>query len=538
MTPAPRLEFLPPSMAPAEPLAIRTWKGIGWESGPPLTAARVSEIAAALVREADARRPHLKTARLVATLGAVADAWCDPEDPYRAAAERWLPAVTGYAPGMVAAALDRLFRSLRAVALEKLLKSEVGHLRAPGPRLLAVIASGTVFPPAIVGATSALLLRSPVIVKTASAEPVLAPLWAGSLAARDPELASLVAVLGWPRTDTALTQALLGAADRVLGYGDDATMAAIRATMPPGAHLVAHGHKVSAAIISARALEADAGGLARRLAREVALYDQQGCLSPHTVFVVESANSSPVAAAPAFADLLAAELAALAGRWPLAPPDPPRASALRQVLGARELASRPPASAVLGGVEHGYAVVLDPEVAFEISPLSRTVFVKPVAEVGEAIAALAPVREQLQAVGLAYRTPSGARSRAGSGSSTISSRIWIGCRGSASVRWARCRTRRSPGPPTAIARWPRSVRWALEPRSNRDRGVAGVPAIPPPTPPDMRVRIRRFKGLRSRAQPGKPQLVEQAVGERDVQSHRGVLPPSASVDGHLGRPVP
>src|SRR5687767_4803413 len=53
----------------------------------------------------------------------------------------------------------------------------------------------------------------------------------------------------------------------------------------------------------------------------------------------------------------------------------------------------------------------------------------------------------------------------------------------------------------------------------------------------MRVRIRRFKRLRSRTQPGQPQLVEQAVRERDVQSHRGVLPPSASVAGHAGRQV-
>jgi Acyl-CoA reductase (LuxC) len=403
MTPPPRLDFLPRSVAPEGPRAVRSWKGIDWESGPPLTAARISGIAGALVRNAEAQRPGLKTARLVATLGAVAEAWCDREDPYRVAAERWLPAVTGYAPGMVAAALDRLFRSLRADRLEKLLKSEVGHLRAPGPRLLAVIASGTVFPPAIVGATSALLLRSPVIVKTASAEPVLAPLWARSLEARDPELGSLVAVLGWPRTDTALTQALLDAADRVLGYGDDETMAAIRAAMPPGAHLVAHGHKVSAAILSARALETDAPGLARRLAREVALYDQQGCLSPHTVFVVASAAKAAGAAtaAPAFAELLAAELAALAHRWPPAPLDPPQASSLRQVIGARELASQPPMSAVLGGVEHGYAVVLDPSASFEVSPLGRTVFVKPVADVEEAIAALAPVRQQLQAVGLA-----------------------------------------------------------------------------------------------------------------------------------------
>jgi hypothetical protein len=262
---------------------------------------------------------------------------------------------------------------------------------------MAVVAAGTVFPPAIVAATCALLLRAPVVIKSSSLEPVLAPLWAQSLAECDPELARLVSVFSWPRTATELTSTLLAAADTVVSFGSDTTIQALRATLPGGAHLVAHGHKVSAAILSARALAADPRGLAHRLARDIALYDQQGCLSPHTAFVVES-EATP---ASAFAHLLSEELGALARRWPRGPLDRPFASTLRQALAARELAAEPPASVFFGGFEAGYAVILESAPGFEHSPLGRTVFVKPVADMEAAIAALAPVKERLQAVGLA-----------------------------------------------------------------------------------------------------------------------------------------
>jgi hypothetical protein len=47
-----------------------------------------------------------------------------------------------------------------------------------------------------------------------------------------------------------------------------------------------------------------------------------------------------------------------------------------------------------------------------------------------------------------------------------------------------------------------------------------VPFIAPATPPGMRVRTGRFKRLRLRAKPGNSELVEERVGEGDVDCHR------------------
>ena len=389
------LDFLPPELAPLAPRIVRQWQDRTWETAE-LTPARLSAIVAALERQGK-KATTLTTARLVAGLGQTADHWCSRAHRHRAQAERLLPATTGYAPEMVSEALDRLFEPLRAPGLEALMQSEVGHLRHRPPRLVAVMGAGTVFPPAIVAATCALLLRSPVVIKSSSLEPVLAPLWARTLAECDPDLGSLVTVLNWSRIETELTRALFEPAEAVVAFGDDDTMAALGQALPPGATLIGHGHKVSAAILTARALVADARGLARRLARDVAIYDQQGCLSPHTVFVIESA------ATPArdFAALLAEELADLARQWPRGPLDFPAASALRQHLAARELAAEPPSSEFFGGFEAGYAVVLDSTPGFELSPLGRTVIVKPAPDIAAVVAALVPFQSRLQAIGLA-----------------------------------------------------------------------------------------------------------------------------------------
>ena len=392
-----RLYHLPPELAPLAVPEVAARGGLEFAAWQP-TPATLDAVASGLIRAAGALERTLTTSRLVASLGQVAARWLDRTSPERAAAERLLPVTTGYAPGMVAAALDRLFTALLPDRLSEVLRAEVGHLGAP-PRLVLVLAAGTVFPPAIFTATAALLLRAPVLVKSASAEPVLAPLWAASLAAHDPELARLVAVLSWPRTAADLNATAFARADVVVAYGDTATIAAVRTALPPASRLVAHGHKVAAAILAARALAADLPGLARGLACEVALYDQQGCLSPHTVFIEEPAPG----VAREFAVQLARELALLATRWVRAPLDPATASALRQLLGAREFAATPE-RAVFGGVEAGYAVLLDGaagDARFDFSPLNRTVFVKPIATLAEAIAALVPVREHLQAVGLA-----------------------------------------------------------------------------------------------------------------------------------------
>src|SRR5262249_42881383 len=55
----------------------------------------------------------------------------------------------------------------------------------------------------------------------------------------------------------------------------------------------------------------------------------------------------------------------------------------------------------------------------------------------------------------------------------------------------------------------------------------------PPTPPDVRVRIRRFGELRSRGKPRQAEVVEVARGQGDVDLQARVSPPAPGVASNL-----
>lgn len=72
------------------------------------------------------------------------------------------------------------------------------------------------------------------------------------------------------------------AGDVVLAYGSDETLAVVEATLPEGVVLFGHGYGMGVAVIGRDAADTSA---AEALALDVALFDQQGCLSPRLVLI-------------------------------------------------------------------------------------------------------------------------------------------------------------------------------------------------------------------------------------------------------------
>ena len=105
---------------------------------------------------------------------------------------------------------------------------------------------------------------------------------------------------------------MLGNFDVVVAFGDDATLARISAQVRPPARLVAYGSRISAGYLTRDALENERVALdvARRAARDLVLYESEGCLSLHALFVERGANISP----ESFGELLAAVVEAASGR--------------------------------------------------------------------------------------------------------------------------------------------------------------------------------------------------------------------------------
>jgi hypothetical protein len=71
--------------------------------------------------------------------------------------------------------------------------------------------------------------------------------------------------------------------DEVHVYGRDATIAQVRARARPGVVVRGHGAGMGVAVVSERA---DVDGAAEALARDMATFDQRGCLSPRVALVL------------------------------------------------------------------------------------------------------------------------------------------------------------------------------------------------------------------------------------------------------------
>lgn len=337
----------------------------------------------------------------------------DPGDPLRQEAEDGVGRATGYSPAMTRLVLDRMTADWRAPALRRLLRAELGdpaaldrflpregdrRTRAYGPGLSFHVFAGNVPGVAVTSIVRSLLVKAPVLAKLASGEPVLPVLFARALTAADPGLGAAVATTYWPGGTPEPERVALDAADLVVVYGGEEAVASVRARAAFGSRLVVHGPRLSAGLIAAGALEGDPATLARDVARAVATFDQQGCVSPHAIWIEDPAGDLT----DRFADALAVAMDEVERVLPRGRLDAAATSTIHQERGAAELRGHATGTTrVLTGDGTSWTVVVDRAPGFRPSCLNRFVYLRPVARVDDAVEALAGTAAYLQSVAIA-----------------------------------------------------------------------------------------------------------------------------------------
>lgn len=358
-----------------------------------------AEIARALRLGAPAFR-RVPTHGVVAGLAATHAAWAAPASPRRAAAAAAVAGATGYPASLVDASLARLFSLLDGPALagwlstaglrEAHLDGEWGAdgLLAFGPALTVVVSSGNIPGAALPSVVQALLLKSPVLAKPASGEPHLLSAYRDSLAEHAPELAPHLAVVPWAGGHAAVEAPVLAEAEALIAYGSDATLTALRSRLPVGARFLGYGHRWSCAAVAREALAAAGlASLAAAAARDVAEFDQQGCLSPQALYVERGGEVPP----EEFAAALAEALAVLARGLPRRPLAAGEAAALHRFRAAAELRAAAGGGRLWSSPgDLAWTVVLDPDPAPGPCPLNRTAIVRPVDDLSLLPALLPP----------------------------------------------------------------------------------------------------------------------------------------------------
>jgi len=334
----------------------------------------------------------------VQALGRVLERFRARDSVERRQLERELPEATGFTAATVREGLALALAEFSAAALETLVERELGTLGkarlATGFDATAVMLGGGVPTPTLLALATPLLLGSPVLARSSSHDPVTARVFASALAAEAPALAQSLELVAFPSDDNAALHELL-AAPCVVAFGSDRTMAALGARLSPTQRFVRHGHRLSVAVLGRAAQSGPAiGEAAAALARDVALWDQQGCLSPVALYVlgVERVPDTLLAA-------LATAFEEAARRWPRG-----RVSVQASASSAAERDTAELRAAAGKGVRvhagRDFTLVAEPNAEFRGSPLYRFLRIHPVASAELLIEALEPLGPHLAAVGV------------------------------------------------------------------------------------------------------------------------------------------
>ena len=167
-----------------------------------------------------------------------------------------------------------------------------------------------------------------------------------------------------------LPSSWLEAADAAVIFGRDETVSALRAALPPGIPILEHGHKLTLAVV----FDDPDFRSVRGAANDVSVFDQQGCLSPHTIFVREKGALT----AGGYAQRLAREMARCEKHTPrdtLTLSEANSIRTLREETAFRAANGEP--LELLASKGTAWTVIVDRTAPLPLSPLNRVIFVKP-----------------------------------------------------------------------------------------------------------------------------------------------------------------
>lgn len=242
---------------------------------------------------------------VIAALAAAAERWIEPRFERRMSAVAAVQQRTGYSLASIDYALDRLFGSITRDAVESVVAGELGSLDAldgfverigrPAARALplgrvCIVSSRTTIGVAIVPAAFAIAAKCDVSVK--DREDHLVAAFFETLCEELPELRASLTAKPWLGAGGAHD---LHSYDGVVAFGSDATLGRIASSLSYDTRFIGFGSKASAGYVTREALssEAHARAIAESAALDLVLYETEGCLSLHALFVERDGAVTP-----------------------------------------------------------------------------------------------------------------------------------------------------------------------------------------------------------------------------------------------------
>jgi acyl-CoA reductase-like NAD-dependent aldehyde dehydrogenase len=333
--------------------------------------------------------------KIVRAVASAAERWSDGDFPPRVRILDRIVDRTGYSLPAVEYALDRFFFSVTESELNATIRGELGSLevldgfakRQDRPDAWAspagnvcVISSRTTVGVALTPAIFALCAKCDVLVK--DREDTLVQAFFETLAEELDEFAEAARAAMWSSEDANTPD--LQRFDIVVAYGGDEAFVKIRQELHPQARFISYGPRASAGYVTRESLQSSqtlrdiAGGAAR----DLILYESEGCLSLHMLFVERGGAITPHEFTQALAD--AVERANV--EFPLGRHEAETSARLAHQRNLSAFRAATGAGAVFANPAAEYTLVLDPPKNEPPQFLPRALGVMPVDDVAEALA--------------------------------------------------------------------------------------------------------------------------------------------------------
>lgn len=338
--------------------------------------------------------------------------WADKECVYRKRALEEVPHRIGFSPEMVDAGIETMIDMLKAVNLRTRLTCDLGdagfmnewtydktfkgYVKAQPLGIVAHVSAGNVFVGGVDSLIQGIITKNVNLMKMSTVDPVFPVLFAESLRELDKNgvISGSMALLRWKGGDAAVEDIMKQRCSGIVVYGGADTVRNYRHNLGLHTKLIEYGPKYSFVLADAAYMkERGMGEVARLIARDATMWEQSACSSPHVVYTDADGRE--------MMNAIAAELEYWTGVYPNGSLHDDEAVEITKV---RELAKAEKAMGkadLAVSPELKWTVVMQEDTSFQTSCLNRTLLVKPVKKMDDAIKAVSEMGEFIQTVSLA-----------------------------------------------------------------------------------------------------------------------------------------
>ncbi|HYK54633.1 MAG TPA: acyl-CoA reductase [Candidatus Eremiobacteraceae bacterium] len=296
--------------------------------------------------------------------------WRDPQSRVRERARAALHD-SAWSAQVIESALDDVLFDLDEERA-RMLAVESANVDA---RPILVVLPGNIIGPTIASAFCAATAGANIILKSPGDERMLAPILAEQFESLGRPLAGTIDARYWKGGDPEIEPAVFAAVRKIIAFGSDEAIDAIGPRAPVPVRGFGISYSIGFVTKSADTTQAASGA-----ARDIAMFDQRGCMSPQTIYV-----EGDEARALLFAHALDAELRRASDTLPRARISRDEAAAVAMAIRKLSVSALAPKThgldTLMRGPEidgvPGYTVVVEPTGPPTIEGFGRIVSVKP-----------------------------------------------------------------------------------------------------------------------------------------------------------------